>query len=188
MWFIGKSLRDREAFKKALLEQINSTKYELLIYAGELSSHVYNDKDVISSIRNAYERNVFIKIICGPSIDVGNVELLKMAKEGYISLYKKPERAEYHYRVSDGTRVFLEGPHKPLQRENRVGRYYSRTLALGDLRRKHFYSQIESGKVQKVEPSRIGEQFKFIKYDEERNRAVPATEADIKMLISQLSE
>jgi hypothetical protein len=67
------------------------------VIGGELVHDIWSNKKIIEEIKKAVEREVEIKIACGPRFAVENLEFAKMANEGKISFFKLEDREKTHH-------------------------------------------------------------------------------------------
>jgi len=90
---------------------LGRAKEEIKIVAGELYANYYSNPDVLKNFEQAIKNNVTIKIIFGPAVYIECKEILKLACEGKIELFKLPDRIAKHFRVIDKQNVYISEPH-----------------------------------------------------------------------------
>jgi hypothetical protein len=163
-----------EDSKKEFVNLIHRTRSELLIIGGELNSVVYANHDIIEALYDAIDRGVEIVIGCGPDLDINDIDLMKMAKNRKISLYKLSKRELNHFRVADHKHVFLETSHTRLQMEDRRCVYVYNSRTLGPQYRSIFYQKIKEA--EPVHAENITDAFNFIYYDPQTKKPVDAGE------------
>jgi hypothetical protein len=111
------------------IEQIDHSRKEILIVAGELHENIYDNSALLQALENAHKRGVSVKIIAGPAVvipdntekdgDRQKVEkskpFLKLAAEKTIEFYVTGVRKPSHFTIFDGKTVYKEERHTPYQ-------------------------------------------------------------------------
>ena len=93
---------------------------EIHMVMGNVSALVCEQDIVISSMENALEKNVVIKLVHGPEVDNRSERFLGLLRENTrVELYEYPTYPELHFRVlidEEGPReVYVEEPHLPYE-------------------------------------------------------------------------
>jgi hypothetical protein len=180
--------------KHEFLNFIGMTKSKLLIMAGELYSKVYGEPDVLDALRSAIDRNVSIEIASGPEIDVNSVEVMKLARDRLIELYRLPNREHYHFRVSDTRNVFLETAHPPFKEDRRGSVFIYDTVTLGVEYEELFYRRIREQNAPLINGERVLFSHALVRPEattvwpgKKIELAVPATEEQKRKYVEVLS-
>jgi hypothetical protein len=111
---------------KYLIRRISSSKKMIKIISGEAHYKIFDNKEILDSLKMAKEKKVSIEMICGPDLVVNDEEFekyknapskyrkefLSLAKDGTIKLYKSKERQKSHFTMIDLDYVYEESPHK----------------------------------------------------------------------------
>ena len=125
-----KTFVDAETLIKLSSEQFDSAQHSIQMVEEKFSSHIYNDSQIIRSIRDAINRDVKIQLICGPEFDPRNIELIKLIRNQHIDLFQLDKNPQAHFNVIDWVSTKLENPHGNTE-SFREG-YFVQSMSLGN--------------------------------------------------------
>lgn len=112
-------LGSAKKYRERLVEDINSAKKTIKIFAGEATCLAYNEESVLQAFKQALDRGVKIEMIAGPlfSVDEKTKEngILDLAGKENFTLYFRPLRHRMsHFRIIDNNpdRFYGEWAHE----------------------------------------------------------------------------
>lgn len=95
-------------------EFFGKAKESIHIVAGEYTSAIFNNDEVIASIEGALKGGVkVIELIGGPKFDKKSDRLWKLVNDGKVSYWRLRERPSTHFSIVDYRDVRGEHPHPP---------------------------------------------------------------------------
>ena len=160
----------RRSLKQLLnrIEFIESACYKkcsLKMKMGELNSRLWGGPIYIDVLKKLIKRGVTIEILIEEKCDVEDKEVLRLAVEGQIKLYKVSEnvmeKAPGHFMLTDRRGVWISDYHPPFARDKK-GRYSFGPCRLADEKEKIFKELKSQGIL--VNKENITD-FKFVIHD-----------------------
>jgi sugar-specific transcriptional regulator TrmB len=108
--------RSNDSFEIAIKEAsefINKAKYELKILSGTLYPPFYNAEPISQALEECVNRDVNVKILCGPDANIDDVPKLKeLNKQKKIKIRRWTQEPPFHFMVcDDGKHIRLEATH-----------------------------------------------------------------------------
>jgi len=172
----------------------------ILMYQGELSPVYFENKTTLNILDNAAERGVKIHIVFGPKT-FRNKEIMKMVKEGKITLYQREKKDEIdihwekykkegkfnHFIYVDGKWVWLEKPHKTGECDSGV--VFSDSPLIAKACYDRFYETAQTCK--RIDKDSVVESIgakNFLEFDEKSKEVRQCTEEEIEELKNYLGE
>ncbi len=162
--------KDLDKYVGELAQMLLGAKKFIHGVAGEFCSRVWNHDRIINALQTLKAED--ISFICGPKLDIKNLEFIKLVKNKKIRLLLTTERQEEHFRVTDKG-VIIEGHHGEFQPERRaiICKDSAITNDVYDNKFKFLGEKLKAeGKLEPVEANEILTKFKPCVYDKDENK------------------
>ena len=150
-----------ESGRKLLLSYIQSSQQEILVRGGELYSGVWGHPDIEKALREKADY-LRLEFICGPYLDILDKEIIKLATESKMKLYRLDNHGGQHFRVFDGGKFFYFEDDHPVFGPGRKGLFMEGFEELGKEFKEDHTRLIESSKLVLTTLSNYLENFAFI--------------------------
>lgn len=112
------------------------SKAEKYIYfvSGEINADFYENDEIKNVLENKLlskdYKNIDIKMVFGPNIDIRSTTILKLAMLGELKIRRLNKRHENHFKIIDDQHVYFADYHEPLSLERTGSIYHDKKVAL----------------------------------------------------------
>ncbi len=178
--------RTTESGRQLLLSYIQSSQQEILVRGGELYSGVWGHPDIEKALREK-SGHVTLTFICGPYLDILDKEVIKLATESKLKLYRTDSRRGQHYRVFDDGKFFYFEDEHPVFGPDRKGLFVEEFDELGKDFKEDHHRLIESPNLVLTTQSNYLENFTYIAPNNGKGARTP-TYDEIVHLVKYVEE
>lgn len=128
---------DATGLSKGYYKRFAKAEASILILGGEFARVVFDEDDLLDSLKIAAGKKVDIRLISGPKPDRESQKLWELVQENSVPVGKLETRPDLHFSVIDNEYVRVEYPHQPGAFLRRG--YFRRSADLAVVLRRRFF-------------------------------------------------